>query len=86
MAVQQRFRQAVLFGKTVMADPETKALYAEVAGAKGKPVFSLTVADFFHAPSVGEVDLSAYTGAIGDEIIIMAGDDFDPSINSGQVS
>ena len=33
----------------------------------------------FNAPSVDEVDLSAYTGAIGDEIIIMASDDFDPS-------
>jgi len=30
----------------VMADPETKARYEEVADAKGKPVFSLTVADF----------------------------------------
>lgn len=77
LAAQDRFRQAVLFGKTVMADPEAKALYDEVADAKGKPVFSLTVADFFHAPSVDEVDLSAYIGAVDDEIIIMASDDFD---------
>lgn len=35
------------------------------------------MADFFNAPSVDEVDLSAYTGAVGDEIIIMASDDFD---------
>lgn len=40
-------------------------------------VFSLTVADFFHAPSVDVVDLSTYTGAVGDEIVIMAQDDFD---------
>jgi len=60
-----------------VADPETKALYVEAAKAKSQPVFSLTVADFFNAPSVDEVDLSDYTGAIGDEIIIMAHDDFD---------
>ena len=77
LAAQQRFRQAAMYGKVVMADPETKALYEEAAAAKGKPVFSLTVADFFNAPSVDEVDLSAYSGAIGDEIVIMASDDFD---------
>ena len=77
LAVRARFREAALYGKMVMADPQTKALYTEAAKAKGKPAFSLTVADFFNAPSVDEVDLSAYSGAVGDEIIIMASDDFD---------
>jgi len=48
---------------------------------------SLAVADFpsaplrtgFNAPSVDEVDLSGYTGAVGDQIVIRASDDFDPS-------
>jgi len=84
LAHQARFRQAALYGKMVMADPETKALYEEAAAAKGKPVFSLTVADFFHAPSVDEIDLSGYTGAAGDEIVILASDDFD--VASVQVS
>ena len=77
LAHQERFRQAALYGKLVMADPETKALYADAAKAKGKPVFSLTVADFFNAPTVDEVDVSAYTGAVGDVIVILATDDFD---------
>ena len=77
LAARERFREAALYGKLVMADPETKALYSEAAKAKGKPVFSLTIADFFNAPSVNEVDLSAYSGAVGDEIIAMASDDFD---------
>ena len=76
VAARARFREAALYGKMVMADAETKALYTEAAKAKGKPAFSLTVADFFNAPSVDEVDLSAYSGAVGDEIIIMASDDF----------
>ncbi|MBT7600415.1 MAG: hypothetical protein HN560_05020 [Anaerolineae bacterium] len=76
VAARARFREAALYGKMVMADPETKALYSEAAKAKGKPAFSLTVADFFNAPSVDEVDLSAYSGAVGDAIIIMASDDF----------
>ena len=77
LAARERFREAALYGKMVMADVETKALYTEAAKGKGQLVFSLTVADFFHAPSVDEVDLSSYTGAVGDEIIIMARDDFE---------
>jgi hypothetical protein len=77
LAQRERFREGVLYGKMVVADPEAKALYDEVAQAKGKPVFSLMVADFFNAPSVGEVDLAAYAGGVGDEIVIRADDDFD---------
>lgn len=76
-AARERFRQATLYGKMVMADPTTKAIYEEEAKAKGQPVFSLTVADFFNAPSVDEVDLSAYAGKVGDQITIQAHDDFE---------
>lgn len=73
---QERFRQAVLYGQLVMADPEQKALYAQVAKASGKPLFSLTIADFFNAPAVDEVDLSAYSGGVGNPILVRAHDDF----------
>lgn len=76
-ATRERFRQATLYGKLVMADPDSKALYEAAAKAKGLPVFSLTVADFFNAPSVDEVDLSGYGGAPGDVINIIASDDFE---------
>ena len=42
-----------------------------------KPAFCLTVADFFNAPSVDEVDLSGYSGQPGDLIVIRASDDFE---------
>ena len=74
---QARFRQAVLYGQLVMADPQKKAIYSKAAKATGKPLFSLTVADFFNAPSVDEVDLSAYAGATGDTIAVRAHDDFE---------
>ncbi len=76
LAHRQRFRQATLYGKMVMADPEAKALYEQVAKAKGQPLFSLTVADFYHAPSVDEVDLSGYAGRVGDPVVVLASDDF----------
>ena len=61
----------------VMADPAKKKIYEDAAKAKGKPLFSLTVADFFNVPSVDEVDLSGYAGAVGDVIGVRASDDFD---------
>ena len=77
LAAQERFRQAALYGKMVVADPTTKAIYEEAAKAKGQPVFSLMVADFFNAPSVDEIDLSGYAGQVGDVIVIRAHDDFE---------
>jgi hypothetical protein len=74
--IRDRFRQAALYGKLMMADPETKMLYEKAAKIKGQPVFSLAVADFFNAPAVDEVDLSAYGGKAGDSILVAASDDF----------
>jgi len=50
LAARERFREAALYGKMVMADAETKVLYVDAAKAKEKLVFSLTIADFFNAP------------------------------------
>lgn len=77
VAARERFRQAALYGRVALADPETKMLYEAAAKAKGQPVFSLMVADFFHAPSVDEVDMSGYGGQVGDIIGVHAYDDFE---------
>ncbi len=76
LAQREQVRQAALYGKMVMADPETKSLYEDAAQAKGVPVFSLAVADFFNAPSVDEVNVSGYSGKVGDCIEVRASDDF----------
>lgn len=76
-AHRERFRLAALYGKAALANPATRALYEAKARAKGQPVFSLTIADFFNAPVVDEIDLSAYTGKAGERIRIRASDDFE---------
>jgi hypothetical protein len=76
LAQQERFREATLYGKMVMADPEAKAKYDAVAQSMGMPVFALTIADYFNAPEIKDVDLANYNGGSGDEIGIMASDDF----------
>jgi hypothetical protein len=77
MAVRQNFRLAALYGKTVMADATKRAAYTAKAKQTGKPVFSLTIADFFNAPVVDEIDLSTYGGKPGDIIRVRAHDDFE---------
>lgn len=77
LAAQERFRQAALYGKMVMVDPVTKQVYEEAAKTKGQPLFSLTIADFFNAPAVDEVNMANYSGKVGDQIVIMAHDDFE---------
>ena len=71
-----RFQQAVDYGKSAMADPAVKAIYLAAAKARSIPVFSCPVADFFNAPSVSDVNLSNFTGAVGDKIAFHAEDDF----------
>jgi signal peptidase I len=74
-AQRLRFRQAVIYGKTAIADPETKVVYDAVSGKKGKTAFNAAVADFLNAPEINEIDVSNYTGATGDTIKIEVEDD-----------
>ena len=76
-AQNERFRQAALYGKVILAEPEARALYEAAAEKDNKPLFSLAVADFLNAPSIGEVDVSDYSGSVGDQLIITARDDFE---------
>ncbi len=77
LATRERFREGVQYGKLVMADPILKALYAAAAKAKKKPIFSMMVADYLHAPNVSAISLDDYTGATGETIAVSAYDDFE---------
>ena len=74
-AHRERFRQAVAYGRSVMADADLREVYNQVAERKGTPLFALTVADFFNAPSITGVDLSAYNGQAGNVVKVNALDD-----------
>jgi hypothetical protein len=79
LAQRSQFRLATIYGKASMADPETKALYEGVAKGRGVPVFALMVADFLNAPSVDQIDLSAYTGKADEPIRARVSDDLQVS-------
>jgi hypothetical protein len=75
-AHRERFKQAVAYGRSVLADDNVRPLYEAVAKERNVPVFSTTIADFFNAPVIHHVDVFGYSGNIGDTISILASDDF----------
>lgn len=72
---QEKFQRAVIYGKAQMADPAKKAAYKEKAKS-GESAYNVAVADYFNAPHIEDVDLSAYTGLLGSTITVRAVDDF----------
>lgn len=76
-AQRERFRQAALYGRMTLADPDSRTFYEGEAHKRHVPLFSLTVADFFHAPTIDEIDVSAYHGKAGDPITVSATDDIE---------
>jgi hypothetical protein len=76
-ANRERFQQAAIYAKIAVEAAETKDLYSEQAKKrKGITAYNVAVADFFNAPDIDTVDLSAYTGAVGEQIRIIVSDDF----------
>ena len=72
---QKHFQEATIYGKAALTDPTTKAGY-EAAASDGETAYNVSVADFFHAPNIDEINVSKYTGKIGDTITVKATDDF----------
>lgn len=72
---RERFLAAVAYGKTALADNEARPLYEGLAKKKDLPVFALTIADYFNAPVINDVNVFGYNGNIGDTITITASDD-----------
>lgn len=71
----KRFQQAVIYAKSALINPETKQAYKEAAN-EGESAYNVAVADFMNAPDIEEIDLSKYTGKVGDTIAITVTDDF----------
>jgi hypothetical protein len=77
-AQRERFSQAASYATSQMGIPDAKVQYEQMAKRKGiASAYAVAVADFFHAPSIKNIDLSAYKGAVGDAIHVAVIDDFD---------
>ncbi|OMP74460.1 hypothetical protein [[Flexibacter] sp. ATCC 35208] len=75
LGVQAKFKEGIIYGKAVMADPALKALYA--AAVKGdQSAYNLAVRDAYKAPEITKISTDLYTGLIGSTITVRAVDDF----------
>jgi hypothetical protein len=75
LAHRRRFQHAVLYSMGVMSDPALSAAY-ESKAKPGQSARNVAVADFFHAPDIGNIDVTGYRGLPGDAILVEVTDDF----------
>jgi len=74
---QRKFQKATLYAKAVINDPTQNQMYSAAADAsKGISTYNVALADLMKAPDIETIDLSGYTGKIGDSIKIIVLDDF----------
>ncbi|GAA3930580.1 hypothetical protein [Hymenobacter algoricola] len=76
LAQRLRFQQAAFYGRAVQQDPAAKAAYETGVNANTTSSYVVSVADYLNAPSIRNVDFSAYRGQKGDVITVQATDDF----------
>lgn len=65
------FKEAAAYAK---AAAKTEPIYAELAAGEYHSAYNAALADWFHRPEVGEIDLSGWTGQVGGSIRIEAVD------------
>lgn len=75
LEVQNRFKNAIVYGKAVMNNPELKAQY-EAAAKKDQSAYNVAVRDAFKPPEITGINTGLYTGEIGSKITVRAIDDF----------
>ena len=72
LAQQERFQEAAAYAKDAA---QTEAIYAEEAEGTAKSAYNVAMADWFHPPEVDEIDLTDYTGEVGETIRAKVADD-----------
>jgi len=76
LAHQQLFFKATRYAKAILADPIRKAKYA-IKAFNGRTVYTLGISDYLKPPVVNEIDVTNYSGKIGDKIVVDASDGFE---------
>lgn len=69
--VQENFREATAYAKAA----KTNEVYTDKAEGTARSSYNVAVADWFHAPEILEIDVSAWSGAAGQVIRVKAMDD-----------
>lgn len=81
---KSRFLRAVQYAKEQISNAASKALYQPGPQSRFTSAYAVALADCLSAPVVELIDITHYEGAMGDEILFKAYDDF--SVASVQLS
>lgn len=76
LVVRKSFAKAAGYAKRQNAKPEAKRMYLEGLTLKKHNAFLVALSDYLKSPQIESVNLTAYTGAVGQTILIEASDDF----------
>ena len=75
---QEKFTKASVYAKQALLQPELKEAYKAMAKSKGFPsTYNAAVSDSLRPPEIESVDHTAYKGKSGDQILIVATDNFE---------
>lgn len=72
---RDRFKQATLWAKHILTDPEMLAAYTAKATG-GKNPYVVAVTDYLKPPRISEISVVDYKGHAGDVVRVAAFDDF----------
>src|SRR5690349_21715727 len=72
---QARISLAAAYWRKVKVDPDKMAVYRALPRVSGLGPYHFAGRDFAHPPVIGEIDVSAYFGRLGEAIRIQATDD-----------
>ncbi len=75
VSVRERFSDAILYAKSALVDPQTKAAY-EAAAKPGLSAYNVAIQDAFKGPQLSQLRLVDYSGQVGDAILVKAVDNF----------
>ena len=76
-AQREKFKEAVVYAKSVLQDAGIKQQYLEQANRrKHNNAFTAAIKDYLSVPEIKSIDVSQYSGAIGEKIYIKAVDNF----------
>ncbi|TKC10607.1 hypothetical protein FA048_10535 [Pedobacter polaris] len=73
--VKYKFKEAVIYAKGIVGDPDLLAFYQKFA-KPGTSAYNLALADFCKVPEIRLIDTDNYVGQIGDKIRVRAIDNF----------
>jgi hypothetical protein len=75
LARRERFKEAVAYAKSVLANPSAYEFYRPIAFQRDITVYNCALGDYLKVPTIKPLDLTQYKGRVNDVIEIRVTDD-----------